>query len=293
MFRLGGTRRQAQAPQATPTPVVDDHLKQAYYTYIDNKGRVRKRRNPMRVLGNLLIIAGLLMLLGIGGWYGYREWDNQQFKAHVSETYGSSAFEPPINATPIPTAIPPKPLPVLASTGLGIAGGKVPVQADVSPPVRLVIPSVKIDSKIVPISWAMLPAPGGGLKSEWQVADYAVGHHAGTANPGQTGNVVLSGHVDYRGQVFKDLNKVSKGDEVTVYTEKGQYIYVVTDMVIVKEEGVSDAQKAANAAYMNPTADQTLTMITCWPYGVDDHRLIVIAKPYQSALSSQSEFTLR
>jgi DNA-binding response OmpR family regulator len=68
---------------------------------------------------------------------------------------------------------------------------------------------------------------------------------------------------------------------------------VVTDLVIVKEEGVSDAQKRANAAYMNPTPDQTLTMITCWPYGIDDHRLIVIAKPYQSALSTQSEFTLR
>ena len=269
-------------------------LDEAHYVYIDSKGRVRRRGRPMRLIGNLLIIAGVLMLLGIGGWYGYREWDNQQFKDRIAQTYGADAFEPPVNATPLPTAIPPKPLPVLAnSAGLGASGAAQPVHEDSSPPVRLVIPSVKIDSKVVPISWKMLPAPGGQLKSEWQVADYAVGHHDGTANPGEAGNVVMSGHVDYRGQVFKDLNKVNKGDEVIVYTEKGQYIYVVTDMVIVKEEGVSDAQKRANAAYMNPTPDQTLTMITCWPYGIDDHRLIVIAKPYQSALSTQSEFTLR
>jgi sortase A len=139
----------------------------------------------------------------------------------------------------------------------------------------------------------MIPSPGGGVKSEWQVADYAVGHHAGSANPGQVGNVVLSGHVDYRGQVFKDLKDVNKGDEVVVYTEKGQYIYVVTDLKIVREEGVPDAQRRENAKFMNPTPDLTLTMITCWPYGIDTHRLIVIAKPYQSALSTQSEFKIR
>ena len=39
--------------------------------------------------------------------------------------------------------------------------------------------------------------------------------------------------------------------------------------------------------------DQTLTLITCWPYGIDTHRLIVIAKPYQSSVSAQSEFVIR
>src|SRR5439155_9379631 len=108
------------------------------------------------------------------------------------------------------------------------------------------------------------------------------------------GNVVLSGHVDYKGQVFKDLHNVNKGDEVTVFTaEKGQYIYVVTDMVLVKEEGVSDEQKRENARYMDATPDQTLTMITCWPYGVDDHRLIVIAKPYDSGLPSRPDLVLK
>jgi len=57
--------------------------------------------------------------------------------------------------------------------------------------------------------------------------------------------------------------------------------------------GVSDEQKRLNAMYMDPTPDATLTMITCWPYGIDTHRLIVIAKPYQSSLTTQSEFTIR
>jgi sortase A len=256
--------------------------------------RVRRSGGAMRLVGNLLIVAGLLMLLGIGGWYGYTQWENNRYKEELASRFGPAAVDPPISTTARlePTVTPPPPLPSLNPLGIGILD-KMSVQTDNSPPVRLVIPSVKIDSKVVPVSWSMIPAPGGGMKSEWQVADYAVGHHAGSANPGQVGNVVMSGHVDYRGQVFKDLDKVNKGDEVTIYTEKGQYMYVVTNMVLVKEEGVPPEQKAANAAYMNPTPDQTLTMITCWPYGIDDHRLIVIAKPYQSTVSTQSDFSIR
>lgn len=289
MIKLGRAKASVDGGAGKAT----SHIDPSHLHYIDRKGRVRRRSGPMHVLGNLLIIVGVLMLIGIGGWYGYREWDNHQFVETTSKKFGDHAFEPAANLTPVPTIELPRPLPVLANTGLGTGVQSLPVQVDTSPPARLVIPSVKIDTKVVPVSWRMLPAPGGATKSEWQVADYAVGHHQGSANPGQPGNVVMSGHVDYKGQVFKDLNRVNKGDEVTVFTEKGQYIYVVTDLKIVKEEGVSAEQKRLNAMYMNPTPDQTLTMITCWPYGVDDHRLIVIAKPYQSSLSAGSEFVIR
>lgn len=260
--------------------------------------RSRKSLSLLRLTGNILIAVGLLMLLGIGGWYGYTQWSNEQFKQQLVSEFGPEALEPQVGTTPVPTEAVPTPLPDLSSRGIaaGIPGldQKASARTDETPPVRLVIPSVKIDSKIVAVTWSMIPAPGGGMKAEWQVADYAVGHHAGSANPGQrTGNVVLSGHVDYKGQVFKDLHKVNKGDEVIVYTEKGQYLYVVSDIKLVLEEGASEEQKRANARFMDPTPDPTLTMITCWPYGIDTHRLIVIAKPYQSTLSTQSEFTLR
>ncbi len=70
-------------------------------------------------------------------------------------------------------------------------------------------------------------------------------------------------------------------------------MYIVQDIVLVKEDGVPEAQKRENARYMDPTPDQTLTMITCWPYGIDTHRFIAIAKPYKPATSEQSEFSLR
>lgn len=269
---------------------------------MDSKGRVRKSFSLVRLIGNLLIISGLALLLGIGGWQGYNWWSNEQFiqngkstGMHVEPTLSVAQLsEDPV---PTATAVPQPPPPDLhnpAGVGVGKWLSVLNTSTHDSPPIRLIIPSVKIDTKIVPITWAMLPGKNGAAaRSEWQVADYAVGHHQGTANPGQTGNVVLSGHVDYRGEVFRDLKDVKKGDTVTVDTEDGQYVYIVTDLVLVKEEGVSEAQKRANAAYMDPTPDQTLTMITCWPYGIDDHRLIVIAKPYQSSQSANSEFFMR
>jgi sortase A len=289
----------------TPPPVVDSAQEgEVRYLVSDKKYRARRVGSPLRLIGNLLIVFGVLLLLGIGGWYAYQQWSTEQEKAQLSEKFGDDTIVPPVEAPPRPTAIPvaalPTPLPLLNNTAVplatqivGVANTPAPHVIDTSPPVRLFIPSVHIDTKVVPVGWNMIPAPGGGVKSEWQVADYAVGHHEGSANPGQVGNVVLSGHVDYKGQVFKDLKDVDPGDEVIVYTEKGQYIYVVTDLKIVQEEGVSDKQRRENAKYMNPTPDLTLTMITCYPYGIDTHRLIVIAKPYQSALSTQSEFTIR
>jgi sortase A len=267
--------------------------------HMSRNGKVRKSFSPMFLLGNILIIGGLVMLLSIGGWYAFQSYSNdqqlQQFEhegALIEPTPLPGEVAGAVPSTPVaePTMPPPK-----LSNGPTVADwtNALKKQTDDSPPIRLSIPSVGIDSKVVPVTWKMIPSKNGGSKSEWQVADYAVGHHAGTANPGQIGNVVLSGHVDYRGQVFKDLHNVKKGDEVIVYTEKGQYVYVITDLVLVKEDGATDAEKARNARYMDPTPDQTLTMITCWPYGIDTHRFIAIAKPYQTSESAQSEFIIR
>ncbi len=278
------------------------------YIVTDKRHEARKPVPFLRILGNLLIVAGLAMLLGIAGWWGYTQYEVQQFLASAPDR--GITIEPtvdvaavgsqPDHATPVAPTATATIVPALRELN-GAAGPKVgeslvptitPVP-DNSPPIHLNIPSVGIDADVVPVAWDMIPAKGGGIKPEWQVADYAVGHHAGSANPGQVGNVVLSGHVDYKGEVFRNLHEVKKGDLVTLYTEKGQYIYVISDLRIVQEEGVSAQQKRQNARFMDPTADATLTMITCYPYGIDDRRFIAIAKPYQPATSDQSEFSLR
>ena len=55
---------------------------------------------------------------------------------------------------------------VYLATGFTGIANRLPKEVDTSPPVRLSIPSVKIDSKVVPVTWKMIPSPGGAQKSE-------------------------------------------------------------------------------------------------------------------------------
>ena len=45
--------------------------------------------------------------------------------------------------------------------------------------------------------------------------------------PGRTGNVVLSAHNDVYGEIFRYLDKLAPGDQVVLYTQQRQYVYVV------------------------------------------------------------------
>jgi sortase A len=46
-----------------------------------------------------------------------------------------------------------------------------------------------------------------------------------------------------------------------------------------QEVGVPLSERLKTGELIGPTEDERLTLVTCWPYGVDDHRLIVIARP--------------
>jgi sortase A len=103
---------------------------------------------------------------------------------------------------------------------------------------------------------------------DWEVLKKGVGHHIGSANPGERGNCVLSAHNDIYGEIFRRLPELSVGDEIRVHTETQVYDYVVEQTRIVEptETGVLD-----------PTSSPVLTLISCYPYGVDTHRIVVIA----------------
>ncbi|HUS17254.1 MAG TPA: sortase [Chloroflexia bacterium] len=135
------------------------------------------------------------------------------------------------------------------------------VQSDPALPIEIRIPKIKLDARVREVqvrldTW------------EWEVADYMTGHHAGTANPGDTGNVVIAGHRDIRGKVFLNLDKLKKGDDIFLSSGRGLYHYVVRETGVVRPTQVS---------VMAPTKDARLTLITCTPVKIASHRLIIIA----------------
>jgi sortase A len=105
----------------------------------------------------------------------------------------------------------------------------------------------------------------------WQVATNAVGHHLGTALPGERGNAVFSGHISSRGagDVFRHLPDLAIGDALSVDLG-GLHYYTVTDKLVVEP---------SEAWVMAPTDTPIATFITCVPDGVYSQRLVVVAEP--------------
>jgi sortase A len=123
-------------------------------------------------------------------------------------------------------------------------------------PTRIVIKSIGVDAPIV-------------QGDNWEQLKKGVGHHLGTANPGERGNLVLSAHNDVYGEIFRNLERVEPKDEILVYSGSRVYRYVVAQKRIIEPTEVS---------VMYPTRDPTTTLITCYPYLVDNKRVVVIAE---------------
>jgi len=104
---------------------------------------------------------------------------------------------------------------------------------------------------------------------DWESLQRGAGHHVGSANPGQRGNCIISAHNDIYGEIFRDLPDVELGDQIEVYTSSQVYRYRVTQARIIEPTDVS---------VMYPTSSPVLTLISCYPYGIDTHRIVVIAE---------------
>ncbi len=120
---------------------------------------------------------------------------------------------------------------------------------------RIVIPAIGVDAPVVE-------------GDDWEALKKGAGHHIGSANPGERGNCVISAHDDVYGEIFRDLPKLKVGDEVRLYTETQVYRYTVVQSRIIAPDEVS---------VMAATNSPVLTLISCYPYGVDTHRIVVIA----------------
>jgi len=117
------------------------------------------------------------------------------------------------------------------------------------------------------------------LVGVWDVADYAAGFHRSSAYPGHIGNTVLSGHHNIKGEVFRYVVDLEPGDEVTLYVGERPYRYAVEEKLVLPDKYVSAEQKRENGKWIRYFPDERLTLVTCWPYTDNTHRVIVIAKP--------------
>jgi len=265
--------REQSAPPVQPLdgarPVVRDAGPAARYSAFVEPGKPKRERRPVkwRWIGDrLLLLVELLALLGFV----------LIVARMVTTVQGLNEESRVIQAPPTPTAAPfigvvvlpgghtppdaqgrsePAPIPThLQGLVAQITPLPVPTPGPEHPR-RIVIPVIDVDAPVV-------------KGDDWESLKKGAGHHIGSANPGERGNCVISAHNDIYGSIFRDLPQMSIGDEILVHTQTQAYRYVVEQTRIIEPEEVS---------VMAPTSSPVLTLISCYPYGLNTHRIVVIA----------------
>jgi len=154
-----------------------------------------------------------------------------------------------------------------------LSGEREKVLIPVSSEFSVVVPKIGANEKV-------FPNVDPNNENEYlQVLKNGIAHAKGTAFPGMNGTTYLFAHstdnfwnVGRYNAVFYLLNKMEKGDEITLFYNGKRFDYVVRDTKIVDP---SDTHFIAS----NIGQGERVILQTCWPPGTAWKRLLVFAVP--------------
>lgn len=132
----------------------------------------------------------------------------------------------------------------------------------------------------IPVIDCSLPIYHG---TDDSILQNAVGHLPGTSLPvgGESTHCVISGH---RGlpsaRLFTDLDLLDRGDVFFLHVLDETLTYEVDQIRIVEPHELSELQIVEGEDYC--------TLVTCTPYGVNSHRLLVRGHRIENQAASQS-----
>jgi sortase A len=238
---------------------------------IGRKGRRRKKKRPTRSRYGRLRDK-MLLVLEVGALVGLVTVLVVSFLniRALNDDY-AEAGQLPLTATAAPAALamgilpgghaPPDEAGTVPTHLRGLVEGEAPLTVPIptpgpEAPTRIVIPAIEVDALVVE-------------GDSWEQLKLGVGHHLNTADPGERGNMVLSAHNDIYGETFRHLDDLELGDEVVIYAGEQPYRYIVRAKQIVEPTEVS---------VLASTTKPVTTLISCYPYMVDTHRIVVIAE---------------
>lgn len=140
-------------------------------------------------------------------------------------------------------------------------------------PMRLVMPALKVDAPVVPISMvgATLDPP----------RDYhEVGWWNASAKPGASqGQTVITGHTLHTGGAsMNNLGELTVGNAVQVVSKRGTLTYTVTKKMVLTKKQLS---KNSDQLFAQDRGQGRLVLITCsdWNGAYYDTNTIVFATP--------------
>jgi sortase A len=225
-----------------------------------------RRSNRKRILDTLLLLIEISAVAG----FLFLVYNSFDLVRELNREVASAMIQPTFTPTPLITALvlPSGHTPPNSPGGAQPNDSEIPehlrplVQSIANIPaptpgheqaVRIQIPAIEVDAPIV---------QGDG----WEQLKKGVGQHVNSANPGESDNIVLSAHNDIFGEIFRDLDRLKPGDEIVLYTNQRSYTYIVTDTQVVEPTQVE---------VMASTSRPVVTLISCYPYLVDDQRIVI------------------
>jgi sortase A len=218
----------------------------------------RHRVSVVGVLGELLITAGVFVLL----FLGWQVWLNDIIEGaaqdHQAQQLGQS-WKTSASSAPSSTASP-KP-------------------TDPGAPIVATAPGNAQTFGILYVprfgsTWERPIAQGVGVADVLDAI--GVGHYPGTAMPGAVGNFAIAAHRHAYGGGFENLHLLHVGDHVYVGTKDGWYEYTFRDIQYVKPTQVNVLQPVPMEPGVAPV-DRILTMTTCNPFFSTAERMVAYA----------------
>lgn len=173
------------------------------------------------------------------------------------------------------------PVPVLPQANIEVETITPLALEQATPPVLFQIPALDIEFRVVPMGWTIVDKENTRT-TQWVVPADAAGWHVNSAGAGAAGNVILSGHQAVGDAVFAPLalGEIQVGQQILLSAEDGTvYAYKVTEVSQpIPMVGATDSDKAQAAAYIAPTDQPKLTLITGWPDYSTTHRIFAVAE---------------
>ncbi|MDP9211927.1 MAG: class E sortase [bacterium] len=249
-------------------------------TYQDQVPTRRPRRNPADVLWRFTKGIFPLILIGVAVYVVFNFpalWTRLTFMVSSPDSASAATLPEVIRTGALPGG----------GNGTGDGQGSVPCRGNI-PYDSNGRPRAICDNYIyIPRIRVAAPIVRPASTSEAVINDAllrGVIKYPGTADPGERGNVFLTGHssyywwvdTDYR-NVFALVPELRVGDEIVVYHRGKRYLYR-THRTFEVSPNQTDVLK--------PTRESMVTLSTCVPVGTSYRRIIIRARQVSPSQSS-------
>lgn len=242
-----------------------------------------------RAISSILYFLGGLLLVGAllyGLYSAVNTWLMNQDRYLRSPEL---AYPPVPSMTWTPSATPsPTPLPTITSTPTPLPSPTpTPTPTSLPAPAQIRIPAIGVSRSIVNLP-QVRDSSGAwtwNAKTLFRAgrADL-VGHWAGSAFPGESGNMILVGHnygYGYNG-VFVRLGSLKVGHKITVVNSAGQtFTYSVTKVQKVRWRNKNFQELTQHLSLLSPGGQERVTLVSCAGAEIEPfpERIYVIAEP--------------